>query len=221
KGRWILVLDADEYLPSTSVEALRDLIQTPADRAFHLLNKSTNDGGKSGMTGKIVRLFPNRPDVRYEWPVHEQVVTSLRRTGIPVLDSDIEIFHTGYSDAETNKRKQARNLEILERAIASGPCDPMLLFLAGGAYLDLGRIEQALESYRHCAARTNEGDEIFEAARVRQVTCLMRLERPHEALALTPNTAPSNWHPELLEQLGKCAFAVGDFRRGLEYSATH
>lgn len=219
-GRWILVLDADEYLPPASMDALQLLIQTPADRAFHLLNKSTNDGGKSGMTGKIVRLFPNRPDVRYEWPVHEQVVTSLRRTGIPVLDSDIEIFHTGYSDAETNKLKQARNLEILERSIAAGPCDPMLLFLAGGAYLDLGRIEEALAAYRNCAERTSAGDEIFEAARVRQVTCLMRLERPQEAIALTPNTAPSNWHPELLEQLGKCAFAVGDFQRGLEWLHT-
>ncbi len=216
-GRWILVLDADEYLPPSSVEALRSLIKTPADRSFHLLNKSTADGGKSGMTGKIVRLFPNRPEVRYEWPVHEQVVTSLRRAGIPVLDSDIEIFHTGYSDAETNKRKQARNLEILERAIAGGADEPMLHFLAGGAYLDLGRLEEALQTYRDCAARTKEGDEIFEASRVRQSTCLVRLGRLHEALALAPGTAPAEWHPEMLEQLGQCALAAGDFPRGFEW----
>jgi len=216
-GRWILVLDADEYLPPPSVEALRDLIETPADRAFHLLNKSTTDGGKTGMTGKIVRLFPNRPEVRYEWPVHEQVVTNLHRAGIPVLDSDIEIFHTGYSNPETNRHKQARNLEILERAIAAGPCEPMLHFLAGGAYLDLGRVEEALQTYRACAAGTKEGDEIFEASRVRQATCLVRLGRASEALGLAPSTPPAGWHPELLEQLGQCAFAVGEFPRGLEW----
>ena len=217
RGRWILVLDADEYLPPASMEALKTLIQNPADRAFHLLNKSTTDGGNSGMVGKIVRLFPNRADVRYEWPVHEQMVTSLRRAGVPVVDSDIEIFHTGYADPETNKIKQARNLEILERAIAAGPCDPMLLFLAGGAYLDLGRIDEALSTYRNCAARTLEGDEIFEAARVRQVTCLMRLGRATEALSLAPSSSPAEWHPELLEQLGKCALAIGDFSRGFEW----
>lgn len=217
RGRWILVLDADEYLPAASVESLRSLIETPADRAFHLLNKSTSDGGKSGMTGKIVRLFPNRPDVRYEWPVHEQVVTSLRRAGVPVMDSDIEIFHTGYSDPENNKRKQARNLEILERSISSGSREPMLLFLAGGAYLDLERLEEALQTYRECTACSAEGDEIFEAARVRQITCLVRLGRPSDALALVPSTTSAGWHPELLEQAGQCALATGDFRRGLEW----
>jgi len=217
RGRWILVLDADEYLPPSSVEALRHVIETPADRAFQLLNKSTADGGKTGMTGKIVRLFPNRPDVRYEWPVHEQVVASLRRAEVPVLDSDIEIFHTGYSDAETNKRKQARNLEILERAIAGGSGEPMLLFLAGGAYLDLGRLDEAIQTYRSCAGLSMEGDEIFEASRVRQVTCLVHMARPSEALALVPRTNPAGWHPELLEQLGRCALAVGDFPRGLAW----
>jgi len=93
----------------------------------------------------------------------------------------------------------------------------MLLFLTGGAYLDLGRVDAALETYRACAAETTEGNEIFEAARVRQATCLMRLGRPAEALALTPDTAPAGWHPELLEQLGKCALAVGEFPLGFEW----
>lgn len=217
RGRWILVLDADEYLPQSSIEPLGALLESPANRAFHLLNKSTNDGGKSGMVGKIVRLFPNRPDVRYEWPVHEQVVTSLRRAEIPIEDSSIEIHHTGYTDAETNKLKQARNLEILERAIAADPHEPMLLFMAGGAYLDLGRIDEALRTYRACTAKTTEGDEIFEAARVRQATCLLKLGRLDEALALAPRTAPENWHPELLEQLGRCALATGRIPLGFEW----
>ena len=42
------------------------------------------------MVGKIVRLFPNRAEIRFEWPVHEQVVTSLNRAGIPIQDTSIE-----------------------------------------------------------------------------------------------------------------------------------
>ena len=41
RGRWILVLDADEYLPEESIPTLRGLIGGPADRAHHLLNKSS------------------------------------------------------------------------------------------------------------------------------------------------------------------------------------
>ena len=115
QGRWILVLDADEYLPPASLAALRALIESPADCAYHLLNKSSSDGGKTGMVGKIVRLFPNRPEIRYEWPVHEQVVTSLNRAGIPILDTTIEIIHTGYASPEINAAKQTRNLRILEK----------------------------------------------------------------------------------------------------------
>jgi glycosyltransferase involved in cell wall biosynthesis len=47
RGRWILVLDADEYIPPASVAALRTWIESPADRAYHLLNKSSSDGSKA------------------------------------------------------------------------------------------------------------------------------------------------------------------------------
>jgi hypothetical protein len=146
RGRWILVLDADEYLPEASINALQALIDGPADRAYHLLNKSSSDGGKTGMVGKIVRLFPNRPEIRFEWPVHEQVVTSLNRAGVPIHDTSIEIIHTGYSSPEINAAKQERNLHILEKITASDPDPhPMALFLQGGALLDLGRISEALD----------------------------------------------------------------------------
>ena len=108
-GRWILVLDADEYLPEPSVSAIREIITSHnlPDHAFHLVNKSTTDGGLTGISGLIVRLFPNNPQVRYEWPVHEQVVTSLQREGVSIANTNIEIIHTGYSSAAVNAAKQA------------------------------------------------------------------------------------------------------------------
>jgi tetratricopeptide (TPR) repeat protein len=84
----------------------------------------------------------------------------------------------------------------------------------------LGRFEDALKTYRACAALATEGDDVFEAARVRQATCLIRLGRPSEALSLVPSATPVNWHPELLEQLGRCALAIGDFAHGLEWLHT-
>jgi tetratricopeptide (TPR) repeat protein len=197
---------------------LREIARTPADRAWNLLNKSSSDAGKTGMVGKIVRLFPNHPKVRYEWPAHEQVVGSLHRAGIPIFDSDIEIIHTGYSDPETNKRKQARNLAILEKQIAADPaCDAMLRYLAAGALLDLDRTAEALAAYRECAERTTEGCEIFEASRVRQATCLAKLGRHREALELAPAVSAEEWHPELLVQLGECAIRTGQIAQGLQW----
>jgi glycosyltransferase involved in cell wall biosynthesis len=52
RGKWILVLDADEYLPAASVQAIRALTSSAhaADRAYHLVNKSTTDGGRTGIS---------------------------------------------------------------------------------------------------------------------------------------------------------------------------
>jgi hypothetical protein len=218
RGRWILVLDADEYLPPTSAEAVRTLVTNPAppDCAYHLLNKSSTDGGKTGLVGKIVRLFPNLPALRYEWPVHEQVVTSLERAGIPVRDTEIEIIHTGYATAEINARKQARNLAIFEAQAASGTMTAMMYFLMGGALLDLGRTDEALAIYERSAALCPGGGEVFEGARVRRATCLVQLGRFAEALALAPAQPLRQWHPELLLLLGEAALITGEVGCGLE-----
>ncbi len=218
RGGWILVLDADEYLPETSIPALRTLIDGPADRAYHLLNKSSSDGGKTGMVGKIVRLFPNRPEIRFEWPVHEQVVTSLNRAGVPIQDTSIEIIHTGYSSPEINAAQQERNLRILEKTTANDPDPhPMALFLQGGALLDLGRITKALDFYRRCADLPAAAGGVAHGARVRMATCLAALKRPSDILTLLPPEPPAHWHPEMLLHVGEALIHASRAEEGLQF----
>jgi len=218
-GQWILVLDADEYLPAKSSVAIRKIIedQTTSNCAFQLLNKSTNDEGKTGLVGKIVRLFPNLPTVRYEWPVHEQVATSLLRAGMTIRDTSVEIFHTGYSSPTANIAKQARNLKILKSQIASGrEVHAMTYFLMGGALLDLGRIEESLAAYQECKRQSECGSEVFEAARVRVATCHMKLKNYPAILELAPSPPSTEWHPELVVLLGEAAVAMKQETRALD-----
>jgi tetratricopeptide (TPR) repeat protein len=218
RGRWILVLDADEYLPEVSITALQVLIDGPADCAYHLLNKSSSDGGKTGMVGKIVRLFPNLPEIRFEWPVHEQVVTSLNRAGIPIHDTSIEIIHTGYSSPEINAAKQERNLRILEKTTANDPDPhPMALFLQGGALLDLGRVSEALDFYRRCADLPAAAGGVGHGARVRMATCLATLKRPSDILTLLPPEPPAHWHPEMLLHVGEALIHAGRAEEGVNF----
>lgn len=221
RGRWILVLDADEYLPAASVSALRPLIEMPANTAYYLLNKSSTDGGRTGMVGKIVRLFPNHPEVRFEWPVHEQVVTSLNRAGIPIHDTAIEIIHTGYSSPEVNAAKQERNLRILEKINATDANPhPMSLFLHGGALLDLGRIPEALEFYKRCAEAPNAGWDLAHGARVRMCTCFSVLKNPDAILALMPSEPASAWHPEMQFLAGEAMIQRGRLTEGIDLLET-
>jgi tetratricopeptide (TPR) repeat protein len=216
RGAWVLVLDADEFLTPAAQAELRALARahTPAGGlpaiAFRLLQTSSVDGGPTGMWVKLVRLFPRRPPIRYEWPIHEQVETSLARAGIPVIDSGIPLIHTGYADPAQRAGKQRRNLAILaaQAAAASVP-DALTCFLIGGAHLDLGNYEAAYASYAECDRRCSPQDELGRGARVRLATCLVKLRRFEAAIAIMPPPEDPAWHPELLILRGTAEAALG------------
>ncbi len=225
-GAWILVLDADEYLLPEDGTALRQLIaqHTDADGratvAFQLVLQNLSADGRPGMLAHITRVFPNRPEVRYEWPIHEQVMTSLLRAGVPVLTSTVKFLHTGYANRERNRVKQLRNREIFQTQIAGGgDLAPMTYFLLGGCHLDLGEHEDALKIYRvalQAARRAPGGEEIARGAHVRVVTCLLALGRADEALTEMPTEFDAGWHPELvaLRAEAEAKLGRGDGARG-------
>lgn len=226
RGKWILVLDADEYLLPQDRDALMALLHRrgsrAADCAFNLVNKSSRDGGQTGLTGHIVRLFPNRPDIRYHWPIHEQVVTSLQRAGVPVVNTDIVIIHTGYSDPSTNRQKQQRNRAILERQIAAGEeVTPLTHFLLAGCLLDLGDPDGALKRYRTSlalAGGATEHTDLAVGARVRIASCLNELHRWSESIASMPGGDVSWWHPELLALRAEAEAGLGRLEEALVWS---
>ncbi len=225
KGDWIFVLDADERVLPRDRDAILELVRTQAsaDRpasAYRLLQRSAVGPGSGSFLVALIRLFPNRPEIRYEWPIHEQVATALGRAGIPVVETAVEIQHLGYVDPVVNREKQRRNLAILEnQAAAAGPIPRMNAFFLGGAYLDLGRYEPALAAYRKCQDQGDPADAIVRGARVRIVTCLLKLGRPADAVAEMPRSFDATWHPELILHRGEAEQALGhaaDARRWFE-----
>ncbi len=216
RGRWILVLDADEQLPAPEHAPLRDLLRahtppaSPPATAFALVVKSSSDQGLTGALARLVRLFPSRPDVRYEYPIHEQVVTSLQRARLPILESNIQLLHSGYAQTERTLGKQRRNRQMLEAQIAGGrEVSGLTYFLLGGACLDLDDLEAAVRAYREGQRRAEPGSEVARGSQVRLATGLVRLQRTEEARAGLPATAADCWHPELLVLHGECALAAG------------
>jgi len=215
RGAWVLVLDADEFLLPEARKALRELVRahTPVSGspavAFQLLQNNTDEPGRTGMLVGIVRLFPRLPSIRYEWPIHEQVVTSLRRAGLPVVATQIAFIHTGYADPARRIEKQRRNLAILQAQLAAGSGEePLTWFLLGGAQLDLGDSAAALASYAECTRRCSPDSELGRGAGVRLATCRLNLRRYDEAIAGMPTAYDPSWHPELLNHRGAAEAAL-------------
>jgi tetratricopeptide (TPR) repeat protein len=155
RGHWILALDADETLATSARRRLRALLRDARCQAY-LLNIRSPVKGLRSQTAVInawPRLFRNRPEIRYEGRVHEQISPSIARMGGTVAATDLVIDHLGYhQDFRDQMEKQGRNLALLEQALAENPDDAMMRFHLGEALGIGGRVAEAVDAYRKAIA---------------------------------------------------------------------
>jgi glycosyltransferase involved in cell wall biosynthesis len=170
-GRWILWLDADDRLLDRDKRAIRALAQADPDidpKAYGLMVKNSRDGGLTGSVFNQIRVFPNRPDLRFRSPVHEQILPALEEAGVPVEYLDVRVLHTGYSDPGVAKAKQARNKAILEAQINGGQgITPVTYYTLATACADLGVHGEAVHWFRKAAglaAATGTDPHVLAAA---------------------------------------------------------
>lgn len=151
-GDWILVLDADEELEAGTRGRLRqEVAGTSADGLQMVVRSLAPEGDLQRYDDiSITRLFRNRPEYRYEQPIHEQIRPAIERLGGRIEESDLMILHYGYARplAQGTESRALRNLRLLERALANSPDDPYLHFQLGATYKSLGRADLAYSSLR-------------------------------------------------------------------------
>lgn len=99
-----------------------------------------------------IHLFPNRPDVRWERRVHEQVLPVLERTGATIVKTGVVFQHDGYRDPATHRRKAERNLRLLQLEQAERPDDDFTLFNLAWTLHNLGRVSEAAAFWPRCRA---------------------------------------------------------------------
>jgi tetratricopeptide (TPR) repeat protein len=178
RGEWILALDADEALTRESRRTLRDLLKDDRHQAFLINIRSPlkDARGQAAVVNAWPRLFRNRPEIRYEGRVHEQLSPSIARLGGMVARTDLVIDHQGYHQDFTDQlAKQARNLDLLRRQVAEQPDDPMVLFHLGEALGIGGQTEEAAAAYRKALSRPDMPRQNGAVALRGLANCLLRL----------------------------------------------
>ncbi len=122
------------------------------------------DPGADGSGGETVvdhiRLFPLRPDVRWTYRVHEQIMPALRRAGIPVRWTDLVVRHTGYVDIALRVRKLRRDRGILLGELKDRPEEPFILFNLGAIAIEQKDWHGALEYLGKSLANSAPSDSI-------------------------------------------------------------
>lgn len=130
---WVLFLDCDEQLQSTRPVDFQRLLSAPGIAGYRL---QITDGVRSRLheSTPAIRLFVNHPDVRYRYPVLEQIEPSLalysQAEGLVIAATPLVIMHN-VGNADARSRKRDRNLRLLHQAAAQYPEEPYFEFQLG------------------------------------------------------------------------------------------
>jgi GT2 family glycosyltransferase/Flp pilus assembly protein TadD len=212
---WIFWIDADDRVDEANRPKLAQV--------FEQLNNGENAAyamkcrclAKSGEATLVdhVRLFRNRPDVRWKYRVHEQIIPAVKAAGGHVRQADVVIDHVGYLDREFRGQKHERNLRLLLMDYADDPNEPFTLFNLGWSYLESGKTAESIPYLRKSLELSHPSDSIVRKLYALLTEAHWRLRQKKEALAACRQGR--KWYPddeELLSKEAELRKSLGDLR---------
>ena len=90
-----------------------------------------------------VRIFPNHPDVRFVYRIHETISIDCLSKGYTIQPLDQIVNHMGYANESLLKNKLMRNLPAMEQEVNSGSFCPSLKFTYAINMQSLKRFEES------------------------------------------------------------------------------
>lgn len=189
KGDWIIFLDADERLHPEDKEKLINTISSCESKIEAILTPILNYtdlfGSVIGEINYNFRVFRNKEDLRFIYPIHENL-WNIKEGRAPIaIVSDVKIIHIGYIPLlYGEKNKNERNLNILKMCLKEKPKDFFHNLNIAVEFYNRGEYEKALEHL--LTIRDNfRADSILATRYLRyMVLTYLRLNRFKEAYQL-------------------------------------
>lgn len=150
-SEWILYLDADERLDAENKAKIIDLLnQQPDVVAINLrvVIPQPENSIISGFSLDYCRLFRNLPEIRFESPVHEQIIPSILRHGGTIMKTNITIDHWGFGLKQRRRdNRNERNIRLLEAEVAKNPHDAFMHYHLAITYRTTGKVDEAIQHF--------------------------------------------------------------------------
>lgn len=147
RGEWAFWLDADDRIDHQNQGRLLELLAglgSEVARAFLLWTDLRWQNSERTKQVRHVRLFRTGPQVQWKYRVHEQLMQGDEPLAVGARKADVVIEHVGYHDPQLVRRKNERNLPLLEADQRDYPTDPIVAFNLGWTLLSLDRPAEAL-----------------------------------------------------------------------------
>lgn len=185
---YIFWLDADDRMEPSEVRKLDALFQglsaKPQAYMLQCVSKTESEVEPSNVIPHL-RLFPRVPEACWEYRVHEQILPSLERAGIPWTWTDIAVQHTGYLDPALLRRKSNRDLRLLRLDYLARPDDPIVLYHLGVTHMRVSDHNQALGYFLQALQKVRVHADWVRKLYSYLFQAFRRLNRGEEALAMT------------------------------------
>ncbi|MDR3637362.1 MAG: glycosyltransferase [Isosphaeraceae bacterium] len=190
RGEWLFWMDSDDTIDADCGRRLRALAYTEAEPSLlgyvvqvHCPG-SGEDGSRDITAVDHVKLFRNRPDLRFEGRIHEQILPAIRRASGDVAWTDLFVVHSGSDQSpEAQERKRERDLRILHQEFRERPDHPFTLFNLGMTYADGARYEEAAGFLKRSIANSGVDESHLRKAYALLLYAEMQLGRTDEASA--------------------------------------
>ena len=147
RGRYILILDADEQFSNGIENKINDFVfRYPNTAGTVTIHNLIED---EITKHRMIRFFPNTPDFYFKGLVHEKVV--FKGKDVMFEDTQVEVIHTGYqSHVYTEKDKAQRYLDLYMSHLKLHPKDGYMLYQLGKLYYSVHDLENAREALYRC-----------------------------------------------------------------------
>jgi len=146
-GEWILFLDADERLPATQHDLLRQHLSTVDSGVLGTRLMRYNFFATGGFyTGRELKVFRNRAGLRYRRPINESVAASIQELGGEVASAPVVMNHFGHCRSVSARDAKAhRYIASMTEHLEQQPNDAVVLGYLGLIARIFGEFDKALD----------------------------------------------------------------------------
>jgi GT2 family glycosyltransferase/tetratricopeptide (TPR) repeat protein len=211
-GHWIFWMDSDDTIDAENGRNLRDLArrEAPPGVLGYLMQVHCPGNQENGNADVLavdhVKMFRNRPELRFEGRIHEQILLAIRRAGGTVEWTNIFVVHSGSDQSpEGRAKKQERDLRLLHLQNAEQPDHTFTLFNLGMTYSDMGDYAEAARYLERSIDGAGPEDSHLRKAHALLVQCYNKLgdgdaawKMCHQGLERFPTDAELQFRRALL-----------------------
>lgn len=192
QGEWLFWMDSDDTIDAENGRKLQQLVASSHDPSVlgyvmqvHCPGGDANDNANDRNNVTIVdhvKLIRNRPDLRFECRIHEQVLPAIRRAGGEVEFTNIFVVHSGSDHSpEGHRRKLERDFRLLRLELEDRPDHPFALFNLGMTHADADQHEEAVAALRRSISVAQSNESHVRKAYAILIGSLSQLNRHDEA----------------------------------------